>query len=412
MVYLSLFETKKTFATCKILSVDDITRTDFKEFDSVTVAANLLYEASFLKEIMQGEQYRDAWSTPVTVPIVFLDTLKGGMRIVKEGGGNQTHSIKIADSKGVLYTLRSLSKNPEPLIPEIAEDLHLENIVVDGVSAQHPYAALLVAQLADAVDVLHTQPQLVFVPEQEALGDYNKKYGNRLYYLEYESEGPVNWTRLTNVKELIDTDDLLELQNKKEVPVILNKNALIRARLFDNIIGDWDRHAKQWGWAIQEHNGISTATPIPTDRDNAFFKGDGIIPTLITNDSFHPEVQSFDSEKVFDEGLVSKFDIYFLRNTTLAQFTDEAQQLSQLLTNEAIDNAFKIWPATIDSLDGKMLRDQIKHRRNNIVNTAAQFYKTIQAQPKEELTLKGCEDVPLEGLMRYCFDCNQLLEKL
>ena len=80
---------------------------------------------------MQGSNYRDAWSEKVKFPIVFLDTLYGGMEIIKEGGGKQTHSLKLRAKNDILYTLRSVTKDPGKLIPEIAEDLGLENIIVD-----------------------------------------------------------------------------------------------------------------------------------------------------------------------------------------------------------------------------------------------------------------------------------------
>src|SRR5690606_34569363 len=135
-----------------------------------------------------------------------------------------------------------------PLVPEFARTPGIENRVIDGVSAQHPYATLAVAALADEVGVLHTNPQIVFVPEQSSLNKYNKKYGNRLYLLEYETKGKKNWTTYKNVDEIIDTDNLQKLKMKHGNKVSVDKRTLVRARIFDLLIGDWDRHAKQWGW--------------------------------------------------------------------------------------------------------------------------------------------------------------------
>lgn len=406
-VYLSVSETSDNFRTCEVLSIDDLDATNFRQFDSVTVAANLLYEASFLKEIMQGEQYREAWAAPVTVPIAFLDTLKGGLKIIEEGGGKQTHSLELEDKKGIRYALRSLSKDPEPLVPEVAKDLNLENVVIDGVSAQHPYAALVVAQLSENANVLHTQPKLVFVPKQKTLGELNAKYGNRLYFLEYESEGKVDWTGLEGVKELIDTEDLLQIKAEKGIKINIDHNELIRARLFDLIIGDWDRHAKQWGWVLQELDGKFYAKPIPTDRDNAFFKQDGVLPTLIANDALHPKLQSFEAQIDHLPGLVTSFDEYFLRSTTRAQFEKEAGKLKELLSDDKITMAFYYWPKVVDSLNGPEIREKLKARRDNINEIAAQFYKLLKQRPKKDIVLKGCEDLELKGILSNCFDCTE-----
>jgi hypothetical protein len=181
LVYLSVSGQEKEFETAVILDPGDVENIDFTRHDSVTVAASSHYKGNLLKETMQGKNYREAWATPVTVPVVFLDTLFGGMEIVKEGGGTQTHSLRLEDAQGILYSLRSVNKDPQSHVPEFARTLGLENIVIDGISAQHPYGAVAAAALADAAGVLHTHPRPVFVPKQDFLGKYNEKYGDRLF---------------------------------------------------------------------------------------------------------------------------------------------------------------------------------------------------------------------------------------
>ncbi|WP_318312635.1 hypothetical protein [Flagellimonas crocea] len=405
-VYLSVSETEATFRTCKIIYPTEIGNINFREFDSVTVSANTIYQASGFKEFMQGEQYRDAWTQPVTVPIAYLDTLKGGLKIIEEGGGKQTHSLELEDGTGIRYALRSLSKDPSKLVPDVAKKLGLENIVVDGVSAQHPYAALVVSKLSQAANVLHTHPKLIFVPKQETLGELNEKYGNRLYFFEYESEGEVDWTGIKNVKELIDTDDLQELRMEKGSEITIDKKELIKARLFDILIGDWDRHAKQWGWAMVKKDNGFLAIPVPTDRDNAFFKQDGVLPTLITNDLTLPKVQEFEEKIDFLPGLVRPFDEYFLRTATLEQFREAAKYLKQKLTDEVIIDAFNAWPKEVDSLDGPEIRNKIIARRDHLVQYAEEFYRTLEQRPKEPIILSGSEDLELEGSLNNCFDCD------
>ena len=405
IIYLSVSRTEDTFRTCRILSFEDTNTVDFRDFDSVMVAANTLYEADELKKVIQGEQYREVWATPVKVPIAFLDTLKGGLQIIEEGGGKQTHSLELEDSTGIRYALRSLSKDPAPLVPEIAKKLGLENIVVDGVSAQHPYAALVVSALADKAKILTTQPKLFFVPKQESLGIYNDKYGNRLYYFEYESEGKIDWTGIDSVEELIDTEDLQEMKMEGK-SVVIDHNALIRARLFDLIIGDWDRHAKQWGWAMVRNKDTYLAVPIPTDRDNAFFKQDGVLPTLIANDLTLPMIQTF-TEKIENlEGLVRPFDEYFLRSASSEQFQKEALYLQNSLSDNVIDEAFDCWPRVIDSLHGKPLRYTVKTRRNDILQYAIEFHSILKKRPLQKQELHGSEDLQLPDHLTMCFDCR------
>lgn len=405
LIYISVSGSDNELKTYKIEGIEDLSVVNFKEYDSIQIAASTLYKGNGLKNLMQGGNYRKAWATPIKVPVVFLDTLKGGMKIIKEGGGKQTHSLRLKADNDFVYTLRSINKDPKPLVPEFARTLGIENIVIDGVSAQHPYAAIVVAALAEEIGVLHTYPQIVFVPEQSTLDEYNKKYGNRLYLLEFEIEGEKNWTPYKKVDEIMDTDNLQKLKMKHGDKVSIDKRALVRARLFDLLIGDWDRHAKQWGWVIQEKGDHFHAIPLPGDRDNAFFKINGVVPTIISNQNITPELRSFLKEIDYLPGLVLPFDVYFLQDVPLEIFLEEAEFIQQQLTNKAIDNAIKVWPQPFYDLDGKEIATKIKIRRNDLKYYAKRFKEVLDEKEMLLQPLKGSEDIDLSENSIKCFDC-------
>ena len=407
LIYWSVSSTDKTFVTCSIENFEDIDRIDFSKHDSVLVAASTLYEGDLIKRLMQGENYRKAWATPVQIPIAYLDTLKGGLEIKEEGGGMQTQSLELEGKNDITYTLRSVAKDPEKLIPEIAEKLGLENIVVDGISGQHPYAAMLVAELAEVAGVLHTHPEIYFIPKQEALGKLNDTYGNRLYLLEYEIKSDGNWTRLENIDKIIDTDNLQELKAEKGRKLSIDEDALIRARLFDMLIGDWDRHAKQWGWAIQEENENFKAIPIPGDRDNAFFKLTGMVPAILTNKNVEPEIRPYEEDIDYMPGLVYPNDRYFLIKTPKEKFIEQAEILQRKMTEDRIRKAFGVWPEAIAKLNQEEIQAKIISRRNKLPEYALSFYNIIQEQGELTEALKGSEDLDLENspLIR-CFECK------
>ena len=51
-----------------------------------------------------------------------------------------------------------------------------------------------------------------------------------------------------------------------------DQDQVLRSRLFDIWIGDWDRHDDQWRWAsFKDKNGFTYYQPIPRDRDQIFF---------------------------------------------------------------------------------------------------------------------------------------------
>ena len=407
LIYFSVSSTDKEFETVTIQEFDDLENIDFRRHDSVEVAASSLYKANELKDIMQGENYREAWTTPVKVPVLFLDSLYGGVEIVKEGGGTQTHSLRLKDKNGFLYSLRSVNKDPSTHVPEFARSLGLENIVIDAISASHPYGAILAASLSEKAEVLHTHPKVVFVPKQEFLGKpYNEKYGNRLFLLEYETEGEENWTDYKNVYKILDTKNLQELKEEDPAQVSIDKNAFVRARLFDMLIGDWDRHAKQWGWVVQKEGENFKAIPLAGDRDNAFFNLGGVIPGIISNKNIEPEVRPFEKEIKHMPGLVYPNDVYFLTNTPVEIFTAEAKKLQDLLTDDAIADAFKVWPKNIAEQNSKEITEKIKSRRDNLVEYAKEFHRIINERELLNKPLKGSEDIKISPQLMKCFECG------
>ncbi|MCM4154489.1 hypothetical protein [Gramella sp. AN32] len=405
LTYFSARSTDKNFETCTIKNLDDLDKLDLKKHDSVLVALSTLYEGNFLKNMMQGENYRKTWAVPVKLPVANLDTLKGGLEVIKKGGGKQTHSLKLLSKDGIMYTLRSVNKDPKKLIPDVAKDLYLENIIVDGISGQHPYGAILAASLANIAEVPHTSPKMYFVPKQNALKKYNDKFGDRIYLLEFETESKKNWTPLPNISGIVETDKLQELKSTLKNRLHIDKAALIRARLFDLLIGDWDRHAEQWGWAIQKNGEKTIAIPIPGDRDNAFFKLDGIIPEIVTNKNIEPLVRPFEMDIDYMPGLVYPFDIYFLKGASEELFVKEAENLQSLLNNRSIDEAFKVWPKEISALDQEEIADKLKNRRVNLVKYAREFHEIIEEQPYLTAALKGSEKLEISESLIKCFEC-------
>ncbi len=405
LLYWSLNSGPKSFKTSTIFNLETIDSINFKDYDSLTVAASTLYKATDLKKLMQGEHYRRAWATPIKVKVAFLDTLLGGLTIIKEGGGNQTKSLKLEDSIGNKYTLRSVNKTPAPLVPEFAKTLGLENIIVDGISAQHPYAATVVAVLADAAQVQHTAPKLYFIPKQDALKEYNDNYGNKLFIFEHETESRTNWTSIENVSKIVETDDLQLLKLERGKTLKIDEHALVRARLFDLVIGDWDRHSKQWGWIIKEEQNGQVAIPLPGDRDNAFFNISGIVPSILANKNVTPEMRPFDKDIDYMPGLIHDFDVYFLKGTEEAVFIEEAQQLQQLLTDSVIKNALRQWPPQLYDLDGKSIENKIKSRREELISYAKAFKRILEEKEYLSMPLKGSEDLQLSGHYLKCFEC-------
>ena len=72
------------------------------------------------------------------------------------------------------------------------------------------------------------------------------------------------------------TDGLYE-KLKESSENFVDDTTLLKARLLDMLIADWDRHADQWKWGTTDTGKGKLYYPVPRDRDQAFFNSDGLL---------------------------------------------------------------------------------------------------------------------------------------
>ncbi|MEL6122707.1 MAG: metallophosphoesterase, partial [Bacteroidota bacterium] len=255
------------------------------ESDSMTTSASAQYAKKGLHKMLFGELYRDDWATDVTFRSLNLSSEKGGLQPLKVGGGFSSKSIRLRDQQGDQWVLRSVAKGVAKVVPTEFVGSLVEAIFQDQISASQPYAALMVPPLAAAVGVYHTNPELVYLPDQQLLGEYGSQYGDALYLFEerpYKDESEEEDFGYS--KKIISYADLLDrLRDNSRHHV--RQEQVLRSRILDIFLGDWDRHDDQWRWAsfkekTREGENHYYYEPIPRDRDQVFFKYKGVIPAL------------------------------------------------------------------------------------------------------------------------------------
>ena len=166
------------------------------------------------------------------------------MTVLNAIGGKQTTARRVKDKTGKEWSLRTIDKNPEKAIPQFLRGSIAEEIVDDMVSASHPYAALAIPELAKAEHVTAANPVLYFVPDDPAFGVYRSRVANTVCLLEEREPTPdESGTKTTQkvITKILDDND-----NRIDQPQVL------RARLLDMFIGDWDRHFEQWRWGTRD----------------------------------------------------------------------------------------------------------------------------------------------------------------
>jgi len=311
--------------------------------DSVYTNASAQYnEASGFKRFLLGDNYRKEWADSLNFKVFDISTAKGGLKILQRGGGHQTKSLRMEDKNGKQWVLRSINKFPAEAIPEALRQTFAKEIVQDQISAANPYAPLTIPVLAEAAGVPHANPIVVFVPDDPALGQYQKDFANTLCLFE-EREAVPDSTKTYSTEKVILS--LLEDNDDK-----VNQQAMLRARLLDILIADWDRHEDQWRWADEKSGKGKVFYPVPRDRDQAFFINEGMISRSASRPWLLPYIQGFRETIPNINGLAFEernFDRFFLNELDEADFRKITEAFVASLPDNVLQQTVQQFPAKI-----------------------------------------------------------------
>ncbi|MGE9313840.1 BamA/TamA family outer membrane protein [Niabella sp. CJ426] len=363
--------------------------------DSVTVAAKAKYdEVGRLHRKIFGENYRKEWAAPTRLPVLHLSRLQGGLKPLQRGGGMQTVSLRLADSSGKEWVLRSVNKVPDAVLPEGLRSTFATDLVDDYVSGQHPYSALIIPPLANAIKVPHASPVIGVVAPDPNLGMYNQLMAGSVALLEEREPGGNSDNSEKFVKALLkDNDNTFKAKT------------FFRAMLLDLLVSDWDRHEDQWRWLNTSGNKDKDYAPVPRDRDQVLKINTGIVPKMITRSWLMPTFQGFDS--IIPSVKYSLYKHRFVHAFPAFQFTkDEWKEMTadfvNKMTDSVIDAAIAQLPASSRAIRGAALAATMKKRREQLPVAMGRYYNfynqvvDLRLSDKNEQVL--LKDAPGGGL--------------
>ena len=360
--------------------------------NTIVVAADPQYnKAGSIKRFFWGDHYRKEWATAVEVEILDMDNEAGGLTPLKIGGGLQTKSLRLKGANGREYVLRSVQKDVSKAMMTELRETFAQDVVQDQVSSANPYAPMVVASLSEAAGILHSKPRLVYVVNSDRLGEFAETFAETLCLLEERPSGNEEKNSAFGYsKNVINTQKLFDkvFSNSNHQ---VDEKAFVKARLFDMLIGDWDRHEDQWLWAAFKEVDKTFYKPIPRDRDQAFPKLDGLIPQMVTRKSGLRKVQNFEYNIRDINGLNmngNHLDRNFTTRLVLQDWLDAAKELQDSLTDHAIETAFKEMPGAIYDISGKETAARLKQRRDDLHKYAKTYYGFLS----EQVDITGTKD--------------------
>ena len=116
---------------------------------------------SVVHKFLFGNHYRKYYSLPIEAKTATLDTLMGGLKPIREGGGHQSVSLRMSDPKGREYVMRAMKKSATQFLQSVAfkdqyivndfEDTYAENFLLDFYTTSHPYTPFAVGSMADQI---------------------------------------------------------------------------------------------------------------------------------------------------------------------------------------------------------------------------------------------------------------------
>ncbi len=365
-----------------------------KSFKNTSIYKKEDTERTGAHKFLWGQRYRKYYGENIKVPVAYLDTLYGGLSVVKKGGGHQSNTLRLKDTSDRQYNMRSLKKNALRFLrfklpgftfdQKDFEDTWVQDVVKDFFSSAHPYMQVVVNPLAQAAKVNHSDVDLFYIPKQKALEPFNDLYGDELYYIERrpsdEQEQYPGYQRMFKEKGSIEdfesTTDMLE-KLKEDESYVVDDEAYIRARVFDMWIGDWDRHHDQWRWMEYEKDNEKLFVPIPRDRDNSFPKFDGaflkafklFIPSVRPWQTFDKEIKNLKWLNIYgmplDKALTSKKEA--------REWREIAKKIADSITADDIEAAFKKLPPEFIDSTSHRIKEYLKIRLNKLPQWAYEY---------------------------------------
>ena len=361
----------------KVITLDSVVVKVHPAFDKVSKFHRLLF----------GENYRKEWAIDTKLPVFRISELHGGLLPERLGGGFQTTSLRLIDPSGKEWVLRSVEKDPVKLLPAELKQTFARDWLIDAMSAQHPYSALIVPHLAEAAGIPHTVPIIGVVSPDKNLGEFNKIFAGKVCLLEEREPTGGSESTLKTMEDLYNENDYA-----------VDGKEFLKARCLDVLIGDWDRHDDNWRFTVKTNDKNRIYTAVPRDRDQVMYINQGLIPWTVSRSWIVPYLQGFGGQ-IRDIRLslyISDFmDRYPSVHLSYAEWMKIVNYFVAAETDDVLEAGLKKLPKSAYQLRHDTLLSQLKQRRNCLPAAMSYYYRYVNriidlhvSNKDEQITIK------------------------
>ena len=362
-------------------SYNELTKNDFSEYVIRPLYDKKTTEKSEIYKELWGEFYREEYSKDVKLPNANLDSLFGGVKVLRKGDSSLFRSLIVENESGDFYVIKAAKKESVQYLQHlffkdsyVEDDLKqtvIESLINDLHTASFPFSNAIVNALLKTVNVNFQSSEYVYLPKQKALGRYNAFIGDEVCIIEplpfYNNTNQSN----SNSNKIISSNDLFE-QLRTGAKSSVDEEMYVNARLIDLLVGDWSRDKNNWYWKQVYKSNQVVYEPIPINREQAFSKFDGVIFDVARGIA-EPMNQFQDYNKEIDKKSIKwlthsaiQLDRLLIQVNSNKFWLEQSKFIKNQLTDEVINSIFSQINNNHDSVYLDAIKKRLIQRRDQL----------------------------------------------
>jgi len=332
-----------------------------------------------------GEHYRNLYYVPIRVPSTTLNSFKNGVNIYEQA--NNFHGLVVEDKQNNLYLLKLLGGSTSFLESDFFREMYnrkdfkgtyLDSFIGDVYTIINPYTFVAADHLAENIGLKTNPSQIYYIPNEAQQDTISGGW-------------PIQ-DKLVNISELPDintqanimmTGDMLD-KMKDSCVYQVDEAIYIRSRLFDILIGDWNKLPENWNWEARRKDDKIIFTPIVIDRNHAFTKVDGLFLPAMLNALGLGFIENYDGKAkrlAKTTSLGFALDVALVGGSRDSLWIEQAKYIQTKLTNTVIDKAFDRLPPEISDKETDELRALLIKRREILPQIARNYIRLLHKNP-------------------------------
>lgn len=335
------------------------------------------FQAGGFRRFLFGNNWRALWTSPVPLKVLDLQKTAGGLAVVDRGAGHASRPFDFRAPDGTQFGFRVLVKDATLDWPPTQRSKLLTSLAHEQISGTVPGGALAVAVIERAVGASGVPVELVALPDDSRLGVWQAQYAGKAGTIEVRLRTPEDSADDLATGEFLETDQLFE-RLRVDPTSQVDARAFLAARLVDILVGDWDRHEKQWAWAEVTRRKVRYWVPVSSDRDWAFNNLDGLFWGLYRN--AQPRWQHYDAHLSGLGGLIQMsrpLDRRLLVSLDKNTWDSVTSAVVRRIDDRVISRAIDALPAGMDSATVTRLEMTIRARRDHLAAVSSDFYSRL-----------------------------------